>query len=74
MSWITEILDMTQTVTKGIAADVYPHGAILRCKRCYQMELVTTDDCQRYFAQGWPRHCGQHMVVEKRTPRKPSNV
>jgi len=70
MSWVADILAMANSVHNSIAADVYPHGAILRCKQCYHMELATIDDCGRYLAEGWPRHCGGHMVVEKRVPRK----
>ncbi len=65
MSWIVEILNMAKSVHSGIAGDVYPHGARLHCKECRYTEDVTTDQCARYFAEGWPRHCGQHMVVGK---------
>lgn len=49
---------------RGIAADVWPKGATLECKRCDHAEHATSAECGRYLARGWPKHCGETMTVE----------
>jgi hypothetical protein len=47
----------------NIAGDVWPKGATLTCATCGHAEHATSEDCGRYLARGWPKHCGQTMTV-----------
>lgn len=49
-------------IQQSIAADVWPHGAVLECAECGHLQRITTEQAGVYLRSGWPRHCkGQTM-------------
>jgi hypothetical protein len=57
------ILHAARTLHADITSDVWPNGATLQCKACDHTQHATAQDCARYLANGWPRHCGQPMTL-----------
>lgn len=53
------------TIMEQVAAEAFPKGAHLKCwnPKCDRGERITTADCARYLASGWPEHCGQTMQL-----------
>lgn len=49
---------------RTVAADVWPNGATLCCKKCDYERHATTLDCGTYLAHGWPKHCGVTMTLD----------
>ncbi len=45
----------------NIAKDVWPKGCVLFCDECGHEEHASTEDCGRYLAHGWPKHCRKTM-------------
>lgn len=50
-----------------IASGAFPAGALLECVKCHQSGNVSSADCSRYLATGWPVHCGVTMMVTQVT-------
>lgn len=48
----------TNELMRKIAADVFPHGAVLTCAACGNSVETTTEQCGAYLRVGWPRCCG----------------
>lgn len=53
---------------RSIAKDVWPNGATLSCLACGQRLVITSWQCGKYLASGWPKHCGATMRCEARAP------
>lgn len=58
---------------EAISSDVFPDGVWLHCANpeCDRGERVSSADCARYLASGWPMHCGMTMGLGRRTQLTP---
>jgi hypothetical protein len=57
--------------SRNLAADTFPNGAVLGCKKCRFTQRATREQCARYFSTGWPTHCGATMTADEPAPTVP---
>ena len=58
-------------LTNRMRADVkrfmelmFPDGIQLRCGSCGRASAATPDDCVAFVAHGWPRCCGETVLLD----------
>lgn len=64
---IERIVKATDNLHTVIADEVFPEGAILKCKKCDYTQIISPADCANYLQNGWPKHCAQTMLLETKT-------
>ena len=55
--------EMLETFHSKIAKDVWPEGAMLKCKRCEETKKISSAECGDYLENGWPEHHGETMIM-----------
>jgi hypothetical protein len=54
---------MLKDLHSNISKDVWPEGAKLKCKTCGEIITITTEECGKFLASGWPEHHGITMIM-----------